>query len=228
MSLHVMLVFEQEWVDLFCAEILSLSRVFWDTAEYVRDEVVSSPGFGAAYNELRWSLEWTVLAALLSFLFFSMSCACFADLGGLFLICGAMVPLRDSTSVDRSSLLPFAPRPFPVKNCGEIAHAVAYYQGANSADHSATIHSYVEERIRVPTRWISHGLQARAIVSNATCPWNRTWSWYKVWDHNDLWAATAPCQDSENVGTTNRNTIRGGHQDPTCPRFSFLAAGCWQ
>ena len=62
---------------------------------------------------------------------------------------------------DRS---PPAPRPFPVKNCGEVAHAVAYYPGCKPADHSATIHSYVEEWIRVPTQWISHGLQVRAVV----------------------------------------------------------------
>ena len=37
-------------------------------------------------------------------------------------------------------------------------------RGANTADHSATIHSYVEEWIRVPTQWISHGLQVRAVV----------------------------------------------------------------
>ena len=37
-------------------------------------------------------------------------------------------------------------------------------RSANPADHSATIHSYVEEKIRVPTQWISHGLQVRAVV----------------------------------------------------------------
>ena len=31
----------------------------FDTAEDVRDEVVSSPGFGAVYNGLWWSLEWS-------------------------------------------------------------------------------------------------------------------------------------------------------------------------
>ena len=55
---HARLI-EQAWVDLFCARmIFFLSRIFWDTAELVLDEVVSGPEFGLAYNELLCSLEW--------------------------------------------------------------------------------------------------------------------------------------------------------------------------
>ena len=50
-SLHMTLVLiEEEWVGPFCADMLSLTRIFC---------VVSSPEFGLAYDELWWSLEWS-------------------------------------------------------------------------------------------------------------------------------------------------------------------------
>ena len=53
MSSHVMLVLiEQEWVGPLCVEIFFVTRIFLDTAEYVRDEVVAIPWFVVAYNEL--------------------------------------------------------------------------------------------------------------------------------------------------------------------------------
>ena len=50
-SLLVMRVLsEQEWVGPLCVEILSLSRIFWDTAQNVREEWYSGPEW--------WSQEW--------------------------------------------------------------------------------------------------------------------------------------------------------------------------
>ena len=43
----------KEWVDPFCVYNLSLSRIFWDTAQYVH--VALQPG---VWNKLCWSPEY--------------------------------------------------------------------------------------------------------------------------------------------------------------------------